>query len=66
MTIYIESEYEPKFDFDYEQIAKDVVNTAMDFMEFPFEAEVSITLTDDEGIQAINKEFRESDIKKSN
>ncbi|MCR4831560.1 MAG: rRNA maturation RNase YbeY [Pseudobutyrivibrio sp.] len=61
MTIYIESEYDVKFDFDYEKIAKDVVNTAIDYMEFPFEAEVSITLTDDEGIQTINKEFREID-----
>ncbi|MCR5581001.1 MAG: rRNA maturation RNase YbeY [Pseudobutyrivibrio sp.] len=61
MTIFIESETETDFDFDYEQVAKDVVNTAIDYMEFPFEAEVSITLTDDEGIQVINKEFRNID-----
>ena len=30
-------------------------------MNFPFEAEVSVTLTDDEGIQTINKEFRQID-----
>ncbi|MBR1622550.1 MAG: rRNA maturation RNase YbeY [Pseudobutyrivibrio sp.] len=58
MTIYIESECEVNFDFDYEKIAKDVVNTAIDYVDFPFEAEVSITLTEDAGIQAINKEFR--------
>ncbi|MBR4708214.1 MAG: rRNA maturation RNase YbeY, partial [Pseudobutyrivibrio sp.] len=61
MTIYIESETEVDFDFDYEKIAKDVVNTAMDFMKFPFEAEVSITLTDNDGIHEINKEFRKID-----
>ncbi len=61
MTIFIESETDVDFEFDYEKIAKDVVNTAMDFMKFPFEAEVSITLTDDDGIQAINKEFRQID-----
>ncbi len=61
MTIYIESETEVDFDFDYEKIAKDVVNTAMDFMKFPFEAEVSITLTDNDGIHEINREFRKID-----
>ena len=61
MTIYIESETEVDFDFDYEKIAKDVVNTAMDYMKFPFEAEVSITLTDNDGIHEINKEFRKID-----
>ncbi len=61
MTIFIESECDVNFEFDYENVAKDVVNTAIDYMEFPFEAEVSITLTDDDGIQAINKEFREID-----
>jgi len=61
MTIYIESETEVDFDFDYEKVAKDVVNTAMDYMKFPFEAEVSITLTDNDGIHEINKEFRKID-----
>lgn len=61
MTIFIESECEVGFDFDYEKVAKDVVNTAIDYMDFPFESEVSITLTDNDGIQAINKEFREID-----
>ena len=58
MTIFIESECEFDFDFDYEKVANDVVNTAMDHLNFPFEAEVSITITDNDGIQAINKEFR--------
>jgi len=61
MTIFIESECEVAFDFDYEKVAKDVVNQAIEYMNFPFEAEVSITLTDDSGIQVINKEFREID-----
>lgn len=61
MTIYFETECETDFDFDYEKIAKDVINTAIDHMGFPFEAEVSVTITDDEGIQTINKEFRQID-----
>ena len=61
MTILMESETEVDFDFDYEKVAKDVVNTALDYMKFPFETEVSITLTDNDGIQVINKEFRDID-----
>ncbi|QFJ55592.1 rRNA maturation RNase YbeY [Pseudobutyrivibrio xylanivorans] len=61
MTIYIENEIDYKFDFDYEKIANDVVNTAIDHLQFPFEAEISITITDNDGIQSINKEFREID-----
>lgn len=61
MTIYIEKECEEGFDFDYEQKAKDVINTAIDYINFPFEAEISVTLTDDSGIQTINKEFRDID-----
>ncbi len=61
MTILIESECEFQFDFDYEQVAKDVINTSMDHLGFPFEAEVSITITDNDGIQTINKEFRNID-----
>lgn len=61
MTIYIENECEIDFDFDYKKIAEDVVNTAMDFVKFPFEAEVSITITNDSGIHVINKEFRDID-----
>ncbi len=58
MTVLIESECEFNFDFDYEKIANDVINTAMDLLKFPFEAEISITITDSDGIHAINKEFR--------
>ena len=61
MTVYIENECKVNFDFDYEKIAKDVINTAIDFVKFPFESEVSITITNDSGIQVINKEFREID-----
>ena len=61
MTILIESECEFDFDFDFEKVAKDVINTAIDHLKFPFEAEISITITDNDGIQTINKEFRNID-----
>jgi len=61
MTIFIENEVEADFDFDYEKVAKNVVNTALDYMQFPFESEISITITDNDGIQSINKEYRNID-----
>jgi probable rRNA maturation factor len=33
----------------------------MDYAKFPYEAEVNLTLTDNEGIHTINKEFRQID-----
>ena len=61
MTILIENEIDAKFDFDYEEIAKKVINTSMDLLKFPFEAEISLTITDADGIQSINREFRDID-----
>lgn len=61
MTIFIEEEIDVDLDFDYKKIANDVVSTAISELDFPFEAEVSITITNAEGIQAINKEFRNID-----
>lgn len=58
MTIYLEEEVKPKFDFDYQKVAEEVINAALDYVDFPYESELSITLTDLDGIHGINKEFR--------
>ena len=61
MTVNIEYETERKLDFDYEQVINSVVETACDYVKCPYEAEVSVTLTDNGTIQEINKEFRQID-----
>lgn len=61
MTIILEKEYEMDFGFDFEAIADKVINCALDYEKCPYEAEISVTLTDNDGIHAINKEFREID-----
>ena len=61
MTIILEKEYDKEFSFDFETIADKVINCALDYEKCPYEAEISVTLTDNEGIHAINKEFREID-----
>lgn len=61
MTLIFEEETEYNFDFDAKELAETVINKAMDLEDFPYEAQVSLTITDDAGIQEINKEFREID-----
>jgi len=61
MTIIIENEINAKFDFDLEEIANKVIIHSLDYEKFPFEAEVNLTLVDNERIHEINKEFREVD-----
>ena len=61
MRFVIENECEKEFPFDYEKLAQKVVEYCLDYVKFPYEAEVNLTLTDNEGIHRINKEFREID-----
>lgn len=63
MSFFLEIELEQKvpFTFSYEDLAKKVIKACLDYVDFPYEAEVNLTLTDNEGIHAINKEFRQID-----
>ena len=61
MSFYLEEEVEVNFPFDYSKLAQEVVDFCLDYVAFPYEAEVNLTLTDNAGIHAINKEFREID-----
>ena len=61
MSLMIEQEVEVVFDFDHEQLAKEVVEFSIEHENFPYEAEVNLTLTDNDGIHEINKMYREID-----
>ena len=61
MTFYVESETDEMPDFDVEQLLKTVTLEVLDTEQCPYEASVSLLLTDDESIREINKEFREID-----
>lgn len=61
MSFYLEEEVEVKFTFNYQELAKNVVEFCLDYAGFPYEAEVNLTLTDNDGIHKINREFREID-----
>ena len=59
MSVLMDNELKVQFDFDYIQVANDVVDTALVMEECPYAAEVNITLVDDDTILELNKEFRD-------
>ncbi len=58
MTLYLEEEIHVDFDFDYEQVARDVINKSLELENFPYECEVSLTFVDEDNIKEINSDFR--------
>ena len=61
MTLNFESEYEKELPFDAREVAEKVFTFTMDYLGCPYEAVVSLLLTDDETIHQINKEQRDID-----
>ncbi len=61
MTLAFEKEYDKDLGLDYEGLALKVANAALDSEGCPYEAEISLTLVDDESIRDINKRFRQTD-----
>ena len=59
MTIQIENEQGLSFDFDYEAVARQVIEQVLDMEQCPYEAEVSVTLTGSQEIRRLNREFRQ-------
>lgn len=61
MSFYLEEECEVDFSFDYEKLAQKVIDYCLEREEFPYEAEVNLTLTDNDGIHQINESYRQID-----
>ena len=61
MTLIYEKEYDKDLDIDYEVVADKVINAALDYEKCPYETEISLTLTDNNSIMEINREFRNID-----
>lgn len=61
MSFYLEEECPIPFDFTYEKLASEVVAFCLSHENFPYEAEVNLTLTDNEGIRNVNREYRQID-----
>lgn len=61
MTVNIENEYLHEISIDYLHIIHDVVVAAIEYVMCPYEVEVNVLLTDNDGIQEINREQRNID-----
>lgn len=58
MTLQIDMEYDMDLGFDYKETAQKVMKAALEFEKCPYEAEINLVLTDNAGIQSVNREFR--------
>ena len=58
MTIEITFETEKILDIPCEEIIREIVEAALDYEKCPYEAEVSVTLTDNAHIKELNRDFR--------
>ena len=61
MLLYIENETQTDFTFDTEEVAVNVINTVLKIEKCPYDVEVNLLLTDNEGIQEYNRQMREID-----
>ena len=61
MTILLEEETEVSFDFDHKTLANEVIEAACDAENCPYEAEINLTLVDNDSIHEINREYRQID-----
>lgn len=61
MTLTLEEETEASLGFDYRELARDIIETALESENFPYEAEVNLLLVSTEGIWEINREHRQID-----
>ena len=61
MIFYVENEVDAKFDFDIEEIAKTVSAAVLEEEKCPFDVEINLTITDDDGIHEMNRQFRDID-----
>lgn len=58
MTFYVENETEVTFTFDTDAIVEAVANKVLDMEQCPYEVQLNVLLTDNEGIREYNKDYR--------
>lgn len=58
MQLYLENETEITFDFETEKIAKNVIEKVLEVEKCPFDIEVNLLITDNEGIREYNVSMR--------
>lgn len=58
MTFCVENEIDAELPFDIEKIVKMVIEATLDTEKCPYEVEINVLLTDNNGIQEFNREYR--------
>ncbi len=58
MTFYVENETDVTFDFDVERLVEQVVTEVLEEEDCPYETQVNVLLTDNEGIREFNRRQR--------
>jgi probable rRNA maturation factor len=61
MTLFFEEEGDLKLPLECEELAKKVIEAAIDYVDCPYEAEVNLLLTMNDEIHEMNRDFREID-----
>ena len=61
MTFYVENETDVSYEFDVEQIVEAVAVEILDSEQCPYEVQINVLLTDNEGIREFNNEYRQID-----
>ncbi len=61
MTSYVENETEVVFSFDIQKVADAVMKEVLLQENCPYESQINLLLTDNEGIRGYNAEFRDID-----
>ena len=58
MNLFMENETEGTFEFDPEAVARQVALQVLETEQCPYEVQINVLLTDNEGIHSYNKEYR--------
>ena len=61
MTVFVENEVQAEFPFDPSEVVSRVAEAVLDAEACPYETEINVLITDDEGIRVYNREYREID-----
>lgn len=61
MTFYVENEIEREFPFSIEDTVEKVMEEVLDSEGCPYEAQVNVLITDNEGIHQYNRDYRQID-----
>lgn len=61
MTFCVENEVDAVFPFPIEETAKKVIAGVLEWENCPYETEVNVLITDEEGIREYNRQYRDID-----